>query len=376
MIMQLAALRPIYQAQGPVATVYLQSQTAGANAEQQVRLRWDALRTQLTDAGADEQTVSALDDAVLGAENVGTIRTEGRVLVAGPSGLLLEEDFDATGAGGDRAVLGETAQLGDYLRQRLRSVRALVALVDQERAALRRLVLSSQEVPSTGPESSVEGSAVESVHKPRGGALKHRKIQGTADEAAKQNIRDVVEHIRRADARWNPDVLVIAGEVQGRSLLYEQLPSDLQQIAHQVEAGGGIAGDSADEGAEESLAEELSGLVRQLTVDRVAELTEQFGDARGNGLALEGAENVRRALQLGAVDTLLLRYGQSAEDDSRSGGDPDDPQDPAHHVVEDQLLRDAAEVDASVALVGAAVKENVAALLRYDAPVDQMDSAP
>ncbi|MGO1523330.1 MAG: hypothetical protein ACTHV8_06525, partial [Nesterenkonia sp.] len=88
-----------------------------------------------------------------------------------------------------------------------------------------------------------------------------------------------------------------------------------------------------------------------------SEQTERFGTAEGNGLAVQGAENVRRAIELGAVETLLLRYAQLAED-------------------EDELLRAAADVDASVALVGTSVTDNVAAVLRYEAPVDQMDHTP
>lgn len=57
------------------------------------------------------------------------------------------------------------------------------------------------------------------------------------------------------------------------------------------------------------------------------------------------------------METLLLRYAQLAED-------------------EDELLRAAADVDASVALVGTSVTDNVAAVLRYEAPVDQMDHTP
>ncbi|WP_150462255.1 baeRF2 domain-containing protein [Nesterenkonia ebinurensis] len=356
MIMQLASLRPIYEADPPFATVYLQAQPATASAEQEVRLRWDALRKQLTDAGAHDETLEALDTAVL-SEEIAAVQTEGRVLVANRSGLLLEEDFDATRDGGDRSVFGEPPALGDYVRQRVRSVRALVVLVDKERATLRREVFTSSAVLEEAASSAVEGSATETVNKPREGGEHHRRMQQRADEAAWLNIRDITAHVGKAASSWKPDAVVVGGEVQGRKLLLDELPADLSAIAYELETGGGIPNDSADSGGEQALAEELSSLARRITIERAREQTEQFGDARANGLAVEGAEDIRRAAQLGAVDTLLLRYDAEAED-------------------EDQLLQAAAEVDAQVALVGAGVAGNAAAVLRYAAPVDQMDVHP
>lgn len=350
--MQLATLRDIYEAEEPLATVYMQALPVSADAEHEVRLRWDALRRQLADAGAHQETLDALDETIMDTEAFGAVQAEGRVLVAGRDGLLLDEDFDATGEEGDQAVLAPVAQLGDYLRQRLRSVRALVVLVDQKQATIRREIFTSTELLDSGAETQVEGSAYESVHKPREGALHHRRMQQRSEDAAAMNIRDVSERLRRISERWHPDVIAVAGEVQGRKLLLDELRAPLAEVAYEIESGG-----SDDAGAEEAMADELANLARRITVERVTEQTERFGTAEGNGLAVQGAEDVFRAVRLGAVDTLLLRYGQPAQD-------------------EDELLRAAAGVDASVALVSTAVTDNVAAVLRYEAPVDELDYEP
>lgn len=350
--MQLADIRSIYDAEGPFATVYLQAQPATPNAEQEVRLRWDALRGQLADAGAHEAALTALDGAIL-TENITAVQTEGRVLVANRDGLLLERDFDSTRDGGDRAVLGEPASLGDYVRQRARSVRALIVITDQEKAVLRREVFTSEAVLASAPETSVEGSATETVNKPREGAEHHRRMQQRADEAAALNIRDISERVAKAASAWSPDVVVVAGEVQGRKRLLDELPADLKEIAREVESGGGIPSESADEGTEQSLYEDLAALAREITVERTREVTDRFNENKGNGQAVEGAEEILKAVRLGAVDTLLLRYDAEAPD-------------------EDTLLAEAAGVDASVALVGSGVTDNAAAILRYEAPTDQV----
>lgn len=356
MMMQLAALRSVYEDTPPFATVYLQALPASADAEHEVRLRWDELRGQLADAGTHEEALTALDDAIL-TEDITAVQTEGRVLLANRNGLLLEEDFDATRDGGDRAVLGDLPALGDYVRQRARSVRALVVLVDKERASVRREVFTSSAVLDSGRASDVEGSAIEGVHKPREGFLHHSRIQQRADEAAWLNIRDITEHVRKTAQRWKPEAVLVAGEVQGRKMLLEELPSPLSEIAYEIEAGGGLPSGAGDQSAEESLQEELRDTARRVVIARAKEQTEQFGSAQAHGLAVEGAEDVRRAAALGAIDTLLLRYDQKAE-------------------AEDELLRSAALIDADVALVGASVPGNVAAVLRYEAPVDQMDVRP
>ncbi|WP_147104843.1 hypothetical protein [Nesterenkonia populi] len=350
--MQLSDVRSIFEAEGPFATVYLQAQPASPNAEQEVRLRWDSLRGELADAGAHDEALSALDSAIL-TENITAVQTEGRVLIANKDGLLLERDFDSTRDGGDRAVLGEPASLGDYVRQRARSVRALVAITDQEKAVLRREVFTSEEILATAPETRVEGSATETVNKPREGAEHHRRMQQRADEAAALNIRDITERVAKAASAWNPDIVVVAGEVQGRKRLLDELPADLKEIAREIGSGGGIPADSADEGAEQSLHEDLAALAREITLERTKEVTDRFNENKGNGQAVEGAEDILKAVRLGAVDTLLLRY------DAEAPG-------------EDKLLAEAASVDASVALVGTGVKENAAAILRYEAPTDQL----
>lgn len=349
---ELSRFRPVYEAQGPFATVYLESRAPSEDAGDQVRLRWDALKRELADAGAHDEAIRALEDSIL-IDDITEVQAEGRVLVANQDGLLLEEHWDAALGRGDHAVLGEPAELGPYIRERIRSVRALVAIADQEGAVVRRLVLTSSEVLHEGAEESVSGSAVESVHKPREGALSHKQIQRAADEAAKQNIRDVVERLSTVVDRWKPDVLVLAGEVQGRRRLQEELPDPLSSIAQEVESGGGIPSGSADSGAEESLIEDIGDLARELVIRRAQEETGGFQELKAADRAVEGAEEVRKAITLGAVQTLLLRYD-------------------AHAEGEDELLREAAGIDAQVGLVGAGVTDNVAATLRYEAPVDQV----
>lgn len=350
--MQLTSLRGVYEAQGPFATVYLEARSPAADAEDQLRLRWQDLRSQLADAGTPDAALTALDESIIGPP-APEVHTEGRVLVADQERVVLEEHFDAVQGSGDLATVGEPPQLGDYVRHRLGAARMLVVIADQKQATIRRLVVSGDELLASDAEESVQGSSDESVHKPREGALSHKRIQRSADEAAARNIRDISERVAKIADSWNPDVIVVAGETQGRRALHEELPKALQELTVEAETGGGIPSDSADEGTEQALRDELSVIARRIVIQRSKDQTERYGEASGHGRSAEGAEEVRAAIRLGAVDTLLLRQHERAE-------------------AEDQLLADAAAVGASVGLITSQVSGAVAAVLRYEAPVQDV----
>lgn len=344
----LSALRPVLDAEGPLATVYLEAREAGADAEDQVRLRWKSLNSQLAEAGADGAdgaALAALEEAIL-VDNITGVQAEGRVLVANREGVLLNERWDATGDAGDRASLGADADLGDYVRELARAVRALAVVASKEGATIQREVLAPSRVLETTERKEVAGSATESVHKPRGNWLEHKRIQRTADEATTRNIRDVVAELADVAEDWRPDVVIVAGEVQGRSRLREELPHALQEIAEEVETGGGIPQGGADAGVEQAFAEAVTDVAERLVEQRDLDLTNRFEEARAAGRTAEGVHQIRDTVQLGAVDTLLLRPDRRAPE-------------------ENELLRAAAQVDASVALLDADLNGDIAAILRF-----------
>ncbi|MCH8565777.1 hypothetical protein LTH96_08615 [Nesterenkonia sp. LB17] len=349
--MQLSTLRGVYEAEGPFATVYLEARSPSAEAANEIRLRWHDLRSQLAHAGTSEAALTSLDEALASAK-AQEVQAEGRVLVADRSRVVLEERFDAAQETGDLAVLAEPPQLGAYIRHRLAAARMLVAIADQKQAVIRRLVVTGDDLLDAGSEETVRGS-VESVHKPREGAMSHKRIQRSADEAAARNIRDIAAGVAEIADSWRPDVIVVAGEIQGRRALHEELPHALRKLTVEAETGGGIPSGSADEGTEEALREELSVIARRVVIRRADEQTERLGEARGKGRSAEDPEAIRAALRLGAVETLLLRPRER------------DPE-------EDELLAGAAGVGASVGILGTQAQGSVAAILRYEVPFEDL----
>ncbi|WP_035767954.1 hypothetical protein [Arthrobacter castelli] len=341
--MKLEAIRGVYEQQGPFATVYLEGRSPSDDAGQQIRLRWDDLRGRLAEAGAEEAVLESLDDAVM-VEDIAEVQTDGRILVANATGVVLNDAWDAALGAGDAAHWSAQPELGAYVREQARSVRLLVAIADQHGAVVRRLVVAESHTLDQRSERSVGSESDESAHKPREGALSHKQIQRRADEAVKQNVRGVAEHLDQAATSWKPDLVVLAGEVQGRTALRDELPKALQDHYVEIDSGG-----VEDEDAEEALAGELRKAAGEVSAERSEQHRQRFEQAKAHNLVAEGAQAVALAARMGAVETLLLEYDRSSSEEA-------------------SLLAAAAGVDAEAGLISTQVEDAVAAVLRFEAP--------
>ncbi|GAB3193011.1 baeRF2 domain-containing protein [Nesterenkonia suensis] len=343
--MQLTPLKHLFDRSAPFSTVYLEARSPAEDAEHQLRLRWDELRSRLDDDGAPAASLEALDGAIIGdGTELTQVHREGRVLVADADAVLLDEPWDAALGQGDSARLDQYPALGDYVRERTRSAVLLVAVADQEGATLRRVRVAEGLELAPEAEKEAEGAGEGSVHKPREGALSHRQIQRRADEVVTQNARSVAEHMERLASRWRPDAVVLAGEIQGRTTLAEELPASLEEITHIAERGG-----IGDEAAEEALSEDLRLVTRRLAAGRSQDHTSRSEQARAENRVAEGTEAVRLAAQMGGVETLLLQAERSGRD-------------------EDEVIASAARLDAEIAVTPTELPDGVAAILHFEAP--------
>lgn len=340
--MQLTTLRSIFEQAGPFATVYLEARSPGADAAGQMRLRWRALRERLESVGAAGGAIDVLA-AELDRDVPGEEQADGRVLVAGAERVVLDAAWDAAIGAGDAAHWQELPDLGPYVREALRSVRALIVAADQHSARVRQEVVAEQHEPRTLDEQHVEGSAVEQVHKPRGQDLAHKRIQRRADEAAGQNARDIVERVRKIASEFRPHVLVLAGEVQARQALRTELPEELARVAVETDRGGG-----GDEASAMALADELLRIAGEYSEQAAEQRTERWQGALAHELAVQGAHEAAHAVEQGAVETLLLEPGADAKREAF-------------------LLKMCAKTGAEVDLVaeGTGLDDGVGAILRY-----------
>jgi hypothetical protein len=344
--MQLATVRDVYTHAGPFATVYLEARPPAEDAPRQLRLRWSDLREQLQSTGAETAALEAVETRLAGVEP-GEGQIDGRVLVADRDGVALEADWDASLGAGDAAHWTVLPELGAYVREAARTVRALVVVADKQGALLRHELLTPERHAREIATQETEGDAVtKGVHKPRGGALANKGMQRRADEAAFRNAGEVVEEARKAAAVFQPHVVVLAGEVQGRTAVREQLTDELARLVVEAERGGGDR-----HAIEEGLAEELARLAGDEQDRAARRYSEIFGDKLASGLATQGDEPLAEAAELGAVETLLF-------------------EDEAAAAREAFLIKTCAETDAACELLpaGTGLTGGVGALLRFPLP--------
>lgn len=339
----LSPLQALSEREGPFITVYLEGRSPSEDAAQQVRLRWDNLRERLVEDGAIDAALAAVDER-LAEPRPGEVQATGRVLVASGEGVLLEEPWDAALGAGDAAHWSPTAELGAHVREQARSVRLLVAIASQEGAVVRQELVTEEHAVDERVEESVEGSSVEAVHKPRGQHLAHKTIQHRAEEAVKQNARDVANHLVSVAKTFRPQQLVLAGEVQGRTAIREELPPDLAEIAVETDRGG-----TGDSRAEELLGEQLREFAQDESERGMSQRVEQYAQASANDLAVAGAEDTARAARMGAVETLLLQ-----------------PHTHARH--EGALLMACAQQGGEADIVDTELQDAVGAILRFPLP--------
>lgn len=350
--MKLDTIRDISDAEGPFITVYLEGRTPSEDAENQIRLRWNAQREHLTEAGADEQLLSPVDDA-LSVRNITEIQVDGRVIVAHAGGVLLNEPWDARPGAGDASAFGDIPGLSDYVRERAGAVRILLAVVDQTGAVVRRLVATRDKNLDESGEEVVENRSDEPVRKPREGALSHNHIQRRADEAVKQNARGIAEHLDATARTWSPDVLVLAGETQGRTAVKEELSPALAEIVQETDEGG--LADTSGDNAGEALDQAVGAIASDIAAGAALAQAERFEEARARGRSAEGVHAVMQAAGMGAVETLLLNYDVPTRGES-------------------EAVVSSAQVDADIALIDAPLPGSIAAVLRFEAP-DELGSA-
>src|SRR5215207_2768404 len=124
-------LRDLVTTGGPCLTSYVAFEPATESLAEEVRLRWQARRDELADAGAAEEALAVVDDAIDGAHR----EAEG-ICVVVPSGAKPLVDLLPWPPAED-AAWGPVPALRPLLALRQRRVPHVVALVDRAGADLR-----------------------------------------------------------------------------------------------------------------------------------------------------------------------------------------------------------------------------------------------
>jgi hypothetical protein len=369
-------LSQLTQTPGPYATVYLDASHDSEDAARVLELRWAGQRAELAEQGADEATLAALDAAVNGADAVAG--KAGRTLVAAGGRVLLDRTVPEPPAR-PSATWGPAPDLLPLLLDAPEPLTAVVVRVDKTGGEI--LLADPGDAADPQQVDEVRGDTYP-LHKARGGGWKHLKMQHTVENTWRSNVAALGERVDAEVRRTGARLLVLAGDVQSRTILREVLAQRSTGIAVDVEHSGGRSGGDDQELADavEAAGRDAATAERQAVLDR---LDQELG--RQDGLAVGGLEPVLQALRAEQVDTLLLDGGVSREGELWVGEVPsqvatdeqrlrDLGSEPVDRMpVDAALLRAAAASGAAfqpmgggrTGLVGKPVEDGVAALLRY-----------
>jgi hypothetical protein len=333
----MSALRDLYQAGGPYASVYFEDTHESADADKEMELRWQDAREKLASHGTDEPTLGAMD-AVLQEKYV-PIGKSGRSIIAANGKVLLDAALPEPPQE-TVARYGRLPHLMPLLQHRSAGAAHVVVLVDSSGGEVYAFGVDGREVE----EETVQGEAGP-VHKPRGTALKHRKAQERVENTVAKNAQDVLAEAERLISETGAQLLVIAGEVQARTALREQLSQRAQGIAVETDTGGRAEGSDND-----ALQDAVDALVAEHVQATESEYVERFNaeSGRDGGLATQGLDAVVNALKMSNVEFLLISDPAVAGRAAGVGADPSDVS------TGDDLPAEATKENADEAVLGAA----------------------
>ncbi|WP_448320279.1 baeRF2 domain-containing protein [Streptomyces sp. CO7] len=364
--MDLEFLQPLYEADGPVASVHLDTTRSSHDAEKQIELRWRAARRSLAEQGADEETLAALDEVVGGVADVPG--PQGEALFAS-GGRVLGAFTLAEPPASDSALVLPVADPLGLAVDRDHQLPHVVVAVDREGGDVYAYPAAAHE---ESYRRTFNGSTLH-ITRVKAGKEAQKSYHRRSVQVWSENTGQAAEGVREAAAEVDAAVVLVAGDPKAIGLLREHL-SDQPPNGRIVYVEGGRTDDSAREGlragADEAIREAMEAAHREV-LDRLEAET-------AGGRALQGIPAVQQALSEGRVETLLLSADRS--------GDPDlyasrtDPQllgtDPAElgdasalfsAPAGTLLLRAAALSGANFTelLPPASATDGVAALLRY-----------
>ncbi len=307
-------LAPCLHTSGPVASLYLPTPSKDPQASRHATLRWKNLRRELAEAGADEATLAAMDQAV-GVDTVSVAAAiagapenhpaaapaddeadhgEGDVLaVIAANGEVLLRRALADDSGHDGARWGATAWLTPLLAAAQAATPYLVALLDRKGADIWGVADDGDIV-----DEQVDGADFP-IHRSQQGGWSQRRLQQRVINTWEANAGEVAQAVADLAGRLHSERVLVAGEDHAVHAFLAAAPAALVPLIRKLDAGTRHDPDAA--------AAEVERLVRSVqaedTVSQIQAFRAELGGARH---AASGARAVVGALQMAMVDTLLV----------------------------------------------------------------------
>ncbi|WP_026116460.1 baeRF2 domain-containing protein [Nocardiopsis valliformis] len=302
--MDLGFLRPLYESDGPVASVHLDTTRDTTDADKKIELRWRHLREELAALGTDEATLDVLEEAV-GEGNSRAFGHHGQALYAS-DGQLLGAHTLAEPPSQDRASFLPVPDTLPLAIDRGRRLPYVLVALDRVNAK----VFAYPGHPTRKPvlERANEGEDMHNIDGlsriypgQRGDAGGRRADTGIAQDIWRENAIQVAELVREAVRKVDAAAIIVGGDDEAIAYLRDNLGPRQLTIPIKVVAGG-RGGLDAEERLHESAEECLQEMIRE-------ERDQVFSDYQrklAHDQAVKGTTSILPMLSEARVDTLLL----------------------------------------------------------------------
>jgi hypothetical protein len=359
-------LRDLYKLDGPVVSVHLDTSREDPDPDRRIAIEWRDLRRGLEREGADEATLAAIDERLVGAPHV--VGPQGEALF-GESGRVVQAHVMAAPPAANGANLLPVADPLELVIDRDHQVPYVVVAVDREGADVDAYAVGEHDPVS---QHSFNGGTLH-ISKVRGGGVSsahyHRRTENLWDRNARESAQIVVEAMDSVGA----ELVLVGGDDRAAALLRDHLDG----LARSADVHS-VSGGRADASAMKSLRTSVDQAVETAMRRSHKKVLARFVDALSTGQAVEGFPAVKDAFVAGRVEVLLLSADRGADPhlwasrphptllatDPTGLGAAEEPFEAPASAL---LLRAAAESDAQFTelLPGTRADDGVGAILRY-----------
>jgi hypothetical protein len=299
-------LADLVAATGPFLTVYLTTEADIDNAAHRSEQHWKALRRDLADAGAPEEALAAIDPLVPDAH----LRGQTLAAVATSAGLAHAEHSPEPPPA-DRGTFETLPALVPVLEWRQSHPTHVGVLADRAGADI---YLSRHDRPDLHREA---GGDDDPLHKAKPGGWSQLRYQHRAENTWEHNADDVAAEIVSLVDRFDPRLVIVAGDVRAVQMIDDALPP---QVTERLEV---VSGSRTEDGSEDDFAAAVEGRLAGSVAADTIHLLEKFKEELGqDDRAADGASATLAALARAQVEVLLVHESLDDERPALFGPEP------------------------------------------------------
>ncbi|MDQ3964584.1 MAG: hypothetical protein M3277_11855 [Actinomycetota bacterium] len=273
---------------GPFVSLYLDTQAATEQGDEELALRWKNLREDAAEAGASPEALSEIEGIVAGSQR----RGDGLAVIAAADDVVIERYLGAFIR--DSITFGPLPDLLPLVEWSQNNPDYAIVFCDRTGADIH-VVHRQWRTRTFAFKRDLEHH---DVAVPRPGGWAHSRWQRSTENLWEFNSREVAERLGKIVQEEDLDFVLVSGDVSA----VRYLKDHASELLREEIIDTGINAHSFDEIGDE-LERALSGVV----ATRIKATLERYQEERGqHDLATEGWEDTFAALRMAQVATLLI----------------------------------------------------------------------